>query len=175
MGFFDKIAAANIGRKTENQPCEQQATPHISEKIPEPEPKSSAECAITPPCPVGKVQATAPETPGNDRPRASQKAAAVTFIHRKVSHDSPESFKKSWPWLSENLSSLLQSGWTRRTLFQRSACRYPAGHWGVAWFDVWQKPDLSAKIAATGTIEFSFSSGSRQVRQTATRPPARMT
>lgn len=169
MGFFDKIDRARRAGQPEKQPRECLATPIISVKIDKRDNNPPAAHTAEP-------QDSAGIDPSNTRHREDRdQAQAITAAppHRRTNHDSPESFNKSWPWLKENLSSLFAAGWTRRALFQKSANRYPAGQWGVAWLDVWRKPGLVAKLTATGNIEFSFSSGSRQVRQTATRPPAR--
>lgn len=171
MGFFDKIDRARRAGQPEKQPRECLATPIISVEIDKRDNNPPAAHTAEP-------QDSAGIDPSNTRHREDRDQAQVITAappHRRTNHDSPESFNKSWPWLKENLSSLIAAGWTRRALFQKSASRYPAGNWGVAWFDVWRKNDLAARITDAGTIEFSFSSGTRQVQQTATRPPARDT
>lgn len=181
MRFFDKIDQAKHGGKIEKQSPNNGETLQSSDENSRSENNPPADCAAVPPISAGieprsdaKTIDQAPDRDLQSRVRPDDHIEAAPTNHpRRSRHDSQDNFKKSWPWLKDNLSSLLRSGWTRRALFQKSASRYPAGQWGVAWLDVWQKPDLAARIAPTGNIEFSFISGSRRVRQTATRPPAR--
>lgn len=181
MRFFDKIDQAKHSGKTEKQSLKIGETLQSSDKNSRLKASPPDDFAAVPPVSAGiepccgaKIMDQSPGRDLQDRDRPGDlEQAAPTGHPRRSRHDSQDNFKKSWPWLRENLSSLMKKGWTRRALFQRSASRYPAGNWGVAWCDVWRKPDLAARITDTGTIEFSFSSGTRQVQQTATRPPAR--
>lgn len=183
MRFFDKIDQAKHSGKTKKQSPKNGETLQYSDENSRSDCNPPADCAAVPPISAGieprsdaKTMDQAPDRDlqNRDRPGAHEEAAPTSHP-RRSRHDSQDNFKKSWPWLRENLSSLMKMGWTRRALFQRSTSRYPAGNWGVAWFDVWRKNDLAARITDAGTIEFSFSSGTRQVLQTATRPPARDT
>lgn len=183
MGFFDRIDRAKSNYQDKASQRFIDATPQIaaknggSEGKPPVEPTCPSRCSTgTEPSRIAGAKEL-PDTKGRDRIDQNSnrlQRSVNSNNHRKAHGQGQGNFTKSWPWLRENLPSLLQAGWTRRALFQRSAIRYPAGHWGVAWFDVWAKPDLAPRVGRSGTIEFSFSSGARQVRQTATRPPARV-
>lgn len=78
-----------------------------------------------------------------------------------------ENFKLSWPWLNHHLPQLREKGWTRAGLFRRGKLRYPAGRWGVAWYDVWRRENLTVTIGDRGQLIFKFSASDRRVTQSA--------
>ena len=183
MGFFDRIDRAKSNYQDEASQRFLDAIPQIAANNGGSEGELSAKPTCPPACSTGTEPSRIagakelPDTKGRDRIDQNsdcRQGYVIPNNHRKAHSQGQGNFTKSWPWLRENLPSLLQAGWTRRALFQRSATRYPAGLWGVAWFDVWAKPDLTPRVGRSGTIEFSFSSGARHVRQTASRPPARV-
>ena len=76
-------------------------------------------------------------------------------------------FTAAWPWIKEHKGALLAADWTMAALVRRAKCRWPYGHWGVAWLPLWSKQDLVVTIGRRGGIVFTFPSSGRMITQTA--------
>ena len=81
-------------------------------------------------------------------------------------------FLIAFVWIRDNLSDLLQVGWTRAALYRRGRFSYPCGTWGLAWFDVWGKDDVHIDIdKRTGAIRFTFRATNGRIISQAAYPP----
>ena len=112
-----------------------------------------------------------PLLPADSSTPPAPATSSIRNLRRIARGGVTENFRAAWPWIRENLDTLLAHGWTRPALFQRGKQQYPCGDSGVAWADAWKKPELSLSVGAFGEIRFTFGHGDRKVTQSAHVPP----